>query len=99
MMQATLNSWAAHELRHADLGDTRLNDRLVRLVTDLAARPAASVPQAADGWAATKAAYRFWDNQRVTPDTIRAPHQRATLARLPPAADGPVLVLQDTTLF
>jgi hypothetical protein len=98
MTNATLNSWAEQELRHADLGDDRLNRRLVRLVTDLAARPEASVPQATEDWAATKAAYRFWDNPRAAPDAIRAAHRQATLDRLPPA-DGPLLVVQDTTLL
>lgn len=95
MTTTSLPSWAEHELRHADLPDARLNKRLVRLVADLAARPAASVPEAAADWAPTKAAYRFFDNRRVEPDAIRRPHARATLERLP--ADGPLLAIQDTT--
>jgi hypothetical protein len=41
-----MTGWAASELQYADLGDTRRNKRLVRLVEDLAAQPNASVPQA-----------------------------------------------------
>ncbi len=44
-----------------------MNKRLVKLVDDLLAKPEASVPQASGDWAATKAAYRFWDNPRVDP--------------------------------
>jgi len=98
MTHPTLNSWAEHELRHADLGDDRLNRRLCRLVTALAARPEASVPQAAVGWGQTKAAYRFWDNPRVAAEAIRAAHRQATVERLP-LTPGPVLVVQDTTLL
>jgi len=39
-----MKGWAASELQYADLGDTRRNKRLVRLVEDLAAQPNTSVP-------------------------------------------------------
>src|SRR5437016_5579195 len=95
MKTTTPHSWAEHELRYADLGDARLNKRLSRLVADLASRPESSIPQATVSWAATKAAYRFFDNKRVDADDIRAAHRAATEQRLPDA--GPVLALQDTT--
>jgi hypothetical protein len=91
--------WSALELRHVDLGDRRLNRRLVKLVDDLLNAPEASVPQASRDWAATKAAYRFWDNPRVDPDDIRAAHRDSTLGRLPDDEDGPLLAIQDTTSF
>jgi hypothetical protein len=87
--------WSTLELRHVDLGDQRLNRRLVQLVDDLVDQPEASVPLASGDWAATKAAYRFWDNPRVEPDAIRAAHRDSTLDRLP--ADGPILAIQDAT--
>jgi hypothetical protein len=89
--------WSALELRHVDLGDQRLNRRLVKLVDDLAKAPEASVPQASGTWAATKAAYRFWDNPRVDPDDIRDAHRNNTLERLPDSHDEPILAVQDTT--
>jgi hypothetical protein len=91
--------WSALELRHVDLGDRRLNRRLVKLVDDLLNAPEASVPQAAGDWAATKAAYRFWDNPRVDPDDIRAAHRDSTLERLPGHRGDPLLAIQDTTGF
>jgi hypothetical protein len=90
-----MNTFFSRELRFADLGDQRLNRRLGRLVTALADRPAASVPHALGDWGQTKAAYRFWDNDRVAPDDIRDAHRKATLARLPD--EGIVLAIQDTT--
>jgi hypothetical protein len=87
--------WSTLELRHVDLGDQRLNRRLVTLVDDLVNRPEASVPQACGDWAATKAAYRFWNNPRVHPQALRAAHRDSTCERLP--ADGPILAIQDTT--
>jgi hypothetical protein len=88
-------TWATHELRHADLGDRRLNRRLRKLVAALASRPESSLPHATGTWAATKAAYRFWDNRRVGHHAIHAAHRRSTLERLP--ADGVLLAIQDTT--
>lgn len=85
---------AARELRHLSLGDDRLNRRLCQIVDALAARSEASVPQAAGTWAATKATYRFWDNDRVDPEAILAAHRQSTLGRLP--ASGMVLAIQDT---
>ena len=87
--------WSTLELRHVDLGDQRLNRRLVKLVDDLSHQPEASVPQASGDWAATKAAYRFWDNPRVDPAAIRSAHCDSTRDRIP--ADGPILAVQDTT--
>jgi hypothetical protein len=69
------------------------------LVDDLLHAPEASVPQASGDWAATKAAYRFWDNPRVDPDDIRAAHRDSTLGRLPDHQDDPILAIQDTTSF
>jgi len=90
-----MQSWAAQELRYAQLGDARLNRRLVRLVEDLAAQPTASVPQACGDWAATKGAYRFWDSPRVKLEAIGAAHRQSTIERL--RRHSTILVLQDTT--
>jgi hypothetical protein len=51
-----MEKWAAVELKQADLGDTRRNKRLVRIVEDLAAQPSSSGPQACGNIAATTAA-------------------------------------------
>ena len=90
-----MNTFISQELRFAALGDKRLNHRLERLVAALADKPAASVPHALGDWSQTKAAYRFWDNERIAPAAIRDAHRQATVARLPEA--GVVLALQDTT--
>jgi hypothetical protein len=87
--------WSEHEFRSVDLGDRRLNRRLAALVDALATRPEAGVPQATGSWAAAKAAYRFWDNGRVSPEAILAAHRDSACGRLPPS--GPVLAIQDTT--
>ncbi|MER8786056.1 hypothetical protein NKI25_31905 [Mesorhizobium sp. M0808] len=47
---------------------------------------------------AAKAAYRFFDNPRVTEHSVLAGHFAATAARVA-ASEGPILILQDTTEF
>src|SRR5512136_556282 len=90
-----MDMWAAAELRNANLGDRRLNRRLVRIVETLAAQPSASVPQACGNWADTKAVYRFWDDEQVDPQAIRDGHRLSTLERV--VSEGVVLLIQDTT--
>jgi len=90
-----METWAQQEVGHAHFGDQRLTKRLVRLVSDLSRQPQASVPQACGDWAATKAAYRFWAHEQVTPEAIRAAHRRSTVQRL--AGQDTVLAIQDTT--
>lgn len=88
-------AWVAQELGQAHLGDPRRTQRLVGLVSVLAAHPGASIPDACGSWAATKGAYRFLDNAAVTPDAILAAHTASTRARM--AAEPMVLLVQDTT--
>src|SRR5262249_15652368 len=86
-----------HELRYADLPDQRLQKRLIHLVDQLAARPEATVPQATTTWPATKGAYRYWANGRVSYHALRAAHCRTTHDPLP--TQGVLLAIQDTTSF
>jgi IS4 transposase len=90
-----MENWAESELGDADFGDKRLTKRFVQLTGDLAARPEGSVPQACGSWADTKGAYRFWDNENVTPENIRAVHRDKTVERAKNC--GIILAVQDTT--
>lgn len=90
-------SWAVLELGGAQLGDLRRSQRLVTLATALAKHPDTSLPAACGSWTATKAAYRFLDNDAVEPDDILAAHRDSTLKRI--AAYPMVLAVQDTTVY
>ena len=68
------------ELSEADLGDERLNRRLGLLADQLAERPGESFPKALDD-AQLEAAYRFFGNDRVSPEAILAPHFRQSARR------------------
>lgn len=87
--------WAAEAMRGVDLGDARRSRRLQKLLVDLAARYEVSLPQACGNWAAVKAAYRFFDNDAVEPEMIRAGLTAATVSRL--EGQAVVLGMSDTT--
>jgi len=83
------------EVREADLGDQRLNKRLGKVVEELGANPNLSIPAATDRRAEMEAAYRFFDNDKVTPQKILQPHIDATRERI--SQCDRVLLVQDTT--
>lgn len=87
--------WAMEEMRTADLGDKRLNERLTVVLSALGERPTASIPAACGGLDEMIAAYRFFDNEKVTYESVLAPHHERTLERI--AAQPVVLLVQDTT--
>ncbi len=89
--------WAAEEFAHVELKDGRLNWRCQELASVLAQQPDVPINQACEDWADTKAAYRFFDNKKVTPEGILAPHQQRTVARM--SQHPLVLAVQDTTFF
>ncbi|HTG19878.1 MAG TPA: IS4 family transposase [Reyranella sp.] len=92
---ATPPGWVHREFGGAKLGDHRLSQRLLDLGAAFFAQPQANIPQACGSTAAAKAAYRFFDNDRVTMDALLEPHHQATIARM--RHEPVVLVAQDTT--
>jgi hypothetical protein len=79
----------------ADLKDKRLNERLTMLLSALGERPTASIPAACGGFKEMIAAYRFFDNDKVTYQRVLEPHAKRTLQRI--AEQKVVLLIQDTT--
>jgi beta-glucosidase-like glycosyl hydrolase len=90
-----LAPWIEEEMKTADLRDRRLNNRLGEVLSQFAAHPRASIPAACGGRAEMEAAYRLFDNEKVTLDNILNPHQEATRRRI--AAQPVVILAQDTT--
>ncbi|KAM3113416.1 IS4 family transposase [Phormidesmis sp. 146-33] len=88
-------TWSEREFESVDLGDKRLNTRLKKLAEDLSTAPEAPINQASEDWAATKAAYRFFQNDHVTSEQILSPHRTRTLERM--KAEAVVLAVQDTS--
>ena len=97
-MDATIHPWWESELAGCLFVDERLGQRLRKLIERMAGVIGASLPLACQDWANTKAAYRFFSNDRVSEAQILAGHFQATRDRFA-ATDGPILVIQDTTAF
>lgn len=88
-------NWIENETKAAKFGDKRLNNRLQQVLSKLAHSPFESIPCNCQTAAETLAAYRFFDNHRVTPPEILGGHVTASLARI--ETQPVVLLAQDTT--
>jgi len=92
---APLAGWVRREFGGVKLGDHRLEERLLQLGGAFFAKPQANIPQACGSPAAAKAAYRFFDHERVTMDALLKPHHQATIDRM--RRESVVLVAQDSS--
>jgi hypothetical protein len=93
-----MEGWVEREIEGCAFPDQRLKSRLGKVLSKLGRRVGATLPAACQDWAATKAAYRFFDNPRVDESIVLAGHFAATKSRMA-AAKGPILILHDTTEF
>lgn len=86
------------EFRGADLGDERLNSRLVELADCFSRRHGGAISFSCPDWKMAKSAYRFFDNSRFDETAILAPHISATQKRVN-STEETLLVVHDTTEF
>lgn len=89
--------WHIDEFAEVELNDARLNRRCTELAGQLDMNPEGSINQACEDWADTKAAYRFFDNEKVTPEGIQGAHRKRTVARM--KEHKRVLAIQDTSFL
>jgi len=92
-------SWIETEVAAGQFADERHGQRLRRLLEQFSGKVGAPTPWACQDWANTKAAYRFFDNDRIDEAQILAGHFAATRERFAAARSSPLLVLHDTTEF
>ena len=90
-----LSPWVVNELKTANLHDKRLNERFLEIVDRLGKHPTASIPAAMGGAPEVAAAYRWFDNEKVSFERVLQPHRTATRERI--ATQSEVLLVQDTT--
>jgi Transposase DNA-binding len=91
------SGWAEGEFEGVELGDTRLERRLIRVAEDLSSQPQHPVNQACEDAAATKAAYRLFDNDKINAEKIFTAHRAKTIRRM--RQEPIVLAIQETTFF
>ncbi len=73
-----MEGWVEREIEGCEFPDERLKTRFGKLLGQLGKKIGAALPTACQDWAATKAAYRFFDNSRVDESIILAGHFAAT---------------------
>ena len=90
--------WVDREIAACEFADVRLGKRFRNLLEQVGDAVGESIPMACQDWGNTKAAYRFFSNERVNEADILEGHFQATRDRFVATA-GPILVLHDTTEF
>lgn len=91
------SDWVLSECVGGDFGDKRLNARLPSLLSRMSSQPSAPINQSCEGLKETLAAYRFIDNDKVTPSKILSSHVKQSVKRA--VKDSVVLCIQDTTFL
>ncbi len=87
--------WAHKEFEMVDLGDERLNKRLIQLTERFLKSPESPINKACGNWNETKAAYRFFQNENIDYQDILTSHAYATKERA--KEETTILAIQDTT--
>lgn len=96
-MEAIDGGWSEIEFQGVSLGDKRLEKRLRSVAEQLSSKLQSPIYDAAGDWKSAKAAYRFFDNEKVTAAKLLAPHVSQTMSRI--AKEEIILAIQDTTFF
>ena len=89
--------WIKKELQGLNLSDERLNQRSLSLLQRLEQHPKDKLSRACQGWAETKAAYRFLNNAKVSAQSLLKPHIESTLERI--KYHKRVLCISDTSFI
>jgi hypothetical protein len=85
----------SEEVAGCQFGDARLTKRVQKLADALGRKPNISIPAALTTKADIEGCYRFFNNDKVTPDKILQPHIEATQRRIDAVEFA--LLVQDTT--
>lgn len=84
------------EFDKLNLGDKRLTARAAMLASAISENPETSINAACGSFSASKAAYRFFENERISSEQLLQQHVSNTCERITSTA-SPILVIQDTT--
>ncbi len=95
MRNTVMTTWATKEFGTANFNDARLTNRLIKLAGHFGNIPESPINQACGTWSETKAAYRFFKNEKVEAAEILSTHIANTIARY--EAHKTVLSIQDTS--
>lgn len=92
-----MDGWCHSEFGAINFGDKRLNNRFIRVAEKIVGNPTRSISEACGEWADAKAAYRMFDNERLSSAKILEEHRKNTINR---AKDkSVVLAVQDSSIL
>lgn len=92
---STDSSWAVEELAKVNFGDKRLDKRFLKVACSQGQTPQLSINASSADWACAKAAYRLFENPKVTPEKILEPHLENTIHRI--YGQSLAVIIHDTT--
>ena len=73
------SGWAAEEFAEVNLGDKRLDTRLIKICDRFSDAPESPINQACMDWSETKAAYRFFQNENISYKDIISSHNNVNI--------------------
>lgn len=97
--EAGTDAWIDNEVVGCEFQNVRHGKRLRQLLEQLSSLTGAATPWDCQDWANTKAAYRFFGNERISEANIPAGHFSSPRDRFAAAKGFPVLILHDTAEY
>ena len=91
------DTWCSKELTSVELGDKRLNRRLLKVASNLLNLPKTPIHEACSTWSEAKAAYRLFDNDKLDDVFLMNAHRSETLKRIKESNSNVIFAIQDTT--
>lgn len=96
LLPLTNKQFVDSEFRDLELGDKRLNNRVLKVVSMINSSPSCSFPSSAISKAELKAFYRFFQNENINEENVLETHYARTIQRCIESNDN-ILLVTDTT--
>lgn len=87
----------SQEFEDLSFNDKRIKRRFIGLCENFIKKPGSIIRQAMPDSSTIKAAYRFFDNVKVSKDQVLECHEAQTIKRVQDTHNEKILVIQDTT--
>lgn len=91
--------WVREEMASLKLGDKRLEERVVKMISDFSQNPSGSIPEFCGDRASSQAMYNFLGHKGIEEERILEAQRKATIRRIEEGGYKRILAIQDTTEF
>jgi hypothetical protein len=96
-MEDAMEGWCHTEFSSVNLGDARLNRRLIKTAQKILDGPNASFYELAEDWSDAKSIYRLFENKRFHLQNLLEAHYTKTTERA--ASHSVILAIQDSSFL